>query len=88
MFKFKEESCKRKLNTVSQLLNELTSITLGLHLHQRMLKSLLKIAYELQRAFQDLEQHNIFNVIEMLNKIDFDILAFNQVYNTLIPIVK
>ena len=81
MFKFKEESCKRKLNTVSQLLNELTSITLGQHFTSTDVKIIIENSVRTTKElFQDLEQHNIFNVIEMLNKIDFDILAFNQVY--------
>ena len=80
-FKFKNERCKRQLKTVSRLLNELTSVTFGQHFTSTDVKVIVENSLRTTKELlQHLETHDIFNVIAMLNRIDFDILAMNQIY--------
>ena len=79
MFKFKREACNRKLKTCSNLLQELTSATLGQHFTANDVKVVAENSVETaQELYQDIEKHDIFNAIKKLDRIDYDLLALEQ----------
>ena len=79
MFKFKREACIRKLKTCSNLLRELTSATLGQHFTASDVKVIAENSVDTaQELYYDIERHDIFNAIMKLDRIDYDLLALQQ----------
>ena len=79
MFKFKREACTRKLKTCSNLLRELTSATLGQHFTPTDVKVIAENSVDTaQELYYYIEKHDIFNAIKKLDRIDYDLLALQQ----------